>query len=131
MTGYAFVTGSSAGVDYDFHAALYLLAPQLEHLVRVHFKNAGLSTTTLDRVGVENELGLSTLMEDEMASEVLGEDLAFEIKALFCSAHGTNFRNEVAQGLLDAAVANSPDGIYAWWLILNLVFKSYWMQRVS
>lgn len=127
----ALATGLLAGFDFDFHTALYLLAPQLEHLVRLHFKHAGVSTTTLSKSGVENEVGLSSLMENERASEVLGEDLAFEIEALFCSPYGPNIRNEVAHGLLDHLIANSPDAVYAWWLILKLVVRAHLMQKAT
>ena len=55
-----------------------------------------------------------------------GEDLTYEIKALFCDPMGPNLRNNVAHGLLNDQQANSVEAVYAWWLGLQLVFNAYW-----
>jgi hypothetical protein len=115
-----------AGYDRDFVTALHLLVPQIEHMVRTHLKNAGTKTTNLDKDGIENENGLSTLMDMPEAVQVFGEDLAFEIKAIFCTAFGPNLRNEMAHGLLDENACYSPAAIYAWWLGLRIIFNTFW-----
>lgn len=115
-----------AGFDRDFAVSMHLLAPQIEHMVRFHLKNAGVKTTNLDIDGIENENGLSTLMGLAEAEAVFGKDLSFEIKALFCDALGPNLRNEVAHGLLDDDSFQSVHSIYAWWLGLRLVFNTFW-----
>lgn len=115
-----------AGFDRDFVTALHLLIPQIEHLVRVHLKQAGAKTTNLDKSGIENENGLSTLMDLPEAEQVFGKDLAFEVKTLFCDAFGPNLRNELAHGLLDEDACHSPFAIYAWWFGLRLVFNTWW-----
>jgi len=63
------------------------------------------------------------LPESEM---IFGEDLSFEIKALFCDAFGPNLRNELAHGLLDDKACQTIYSIYAWWLGLKLVFVTFW-----
>jgi len=118
-----------AGYDNDFVTSLHILVPQLEHLVRFHLKQRGVNTTNLDINGIENENGLSTLMEHEQAVEIFGVDLAFEIKALFCDSFGPNLRNELAHGLVSHGVAESAFSIYAWWLLLKLVFIPYWKTQ--
>lgn len=115
-----------AGFDRDFVTALHLLIPQIEHLVRVHLKQTGAKTTNLDKNGIENENGMSTLMDLPEAEQVFGKDLAFELKTLFCDAFGPNLRNELAHGLLDEDACHSPFAIYAWWLGLRLVFNTWW-----
>lgn len=115
-----------AGYDRDFVTALHLLIPQIEHMVRVHLKQAGAKTTNLDKDGIENENGLSTLMDLPEAEKVFGKDLSFELKTLFCDAFGPNLRNELAHGLLDENACHSPFAIYAWWLGLRLVFNTWW-----
>ncbi len=115
-----------AGFDQDFVTALHLLIPQIEHLVRVHLKQAGAKTTNLDKDGIENENGMSTLMDLPEAEQVFGKDIAFELKTLFCDAFGPNLRNELAHGLLDEDACHSPFAIYAWWLGLRLVFNTWW-----
>lgn len=115
-----------AGYDRDFVSALHLLIPQIEHMVRVHLKQAGAKTTNLDKDGIENENGMSTLMDLPEAEQVFGKDLAFELKTLFCDSFGPNLRNELAHGLLDEDACHSPYAIYAWWLGLRLVFNTWW-----
>lgn len=115
-----------AGFDRDFIVSMHLLAPQIEHMVRFHLKNAGVKTTNLDIDGIENENGLSTLMGLPEVEKVFGQDLSFEIKALFCDALGPNLRNELAHGLLDDDSFQSIHAIYAWWMGLRLVFNTFW-----
>lgn len=120
------------GYERDFAGALHLLVPQIEHLVRWHLKTAQVKTTTLDENGVENENGLSTLVDLPETSKIFGEDLAFEIRALFCDAIGPNLRNLLAHGLLDYDACESINSVYAWWLGLKLVFNHFWnAQRKS
>jgi Domain of unknown function (DUF4209) len=115
-----------AGYERDFVISMHLLIPQIEHLVRVHLKQAGAKTTNLDSDGVENENGMSTLMALPEADQVFGEDLAFELRSLFCDALGPNLRNELAHGLLDEGGCQSPYAIYAWWLALRMAFNTWW-----
>ena len=87
-------------------------------------KSVGGTTTTLDREGIEQEIGLSSLIEVPQAAEVLGDELAFEIRALFCSAFGPNLRNSVAHGLVTDQSVRSVYALYAWWLSLRIVWLS-------
>ena len=114
-----------AGYDQDFVKALHLLVPQIEHLVRVYLKQAGVQTTTEDD-GAENEKGLSALMDLPETEQTIGDDLSFEIKALFCDSYGPNLRNNLAHGLLDDQACQSVYAIYAWWFGLKLVFNTFW-----
>jgi Domain of unknown function (DUF4209) len=120
-----------AGYERDFIGALHLLVPQIEHMVRWHLKAANVKTTNLDKSGIENENGLSTLVDLPEVAQIFGEDLAFEIKALFCDAFGPNLRNELAHGLLDEEACQSIFSVYAWWLGFRLVFKAFWNARRS
>lgn len=118
-----------AGFDNDFVTALHILVPQLEHLVRFHLKQAGVQTTNLDQNGIENENGLSTLMENDAVKNIFGENMSFEIKALFCTPFGPNLRNELAHGLIGVDEAQSVYSVYAWWLMLKIVFNTFWNAR--
>lgn len=114
------------GFDGDFVNALHLLIPQMENLVRYHLKRHGESTTNIDKNGIENENGLSTLAENPKFEIIFGKDIAFEIKALFCDSFGPNLRNELAHGLLGFDDSQNTYSIYAWWLTFRLAFKTYW-----
>ena len=115
-----------AGFDRNFITALHLLVPQIEHMVRFHLKQARVKTTNLDNKGIENENGLNSLMAVPETEKIFGEDLSFEIEALFCDPSGPNLRNELAHGLIDDDACQSIDAIYAWWLGLKLVFNTFW-----
>jgi tetratricopeptide (TPR) repeat protein len=112
------------GFEYDFSNAIHLLCPQLEHMVRVKLKDVGAHTSNVDQDGVENENGLSTLLDLPEAEKVFGKDMVFEIRAVFADAIGPNLRNEVAHGLLDDNTASSIGSIYAWWMVLRLIVRS-------
>jgi len=112
------------GFEHDFGNAIHLLCPQFEHIVRVQLKEAGAHTSNIDREGIENENGLSTLMDLPDSVSIFGQDLVFEIKSVFTDALAFNLRNEVAHGLLDDNSSSSISAIYAWWMILRLVVRS-------
>ena len=114
------------GFERDFAAATHLLVPQIEHLVRTHIKETGRKTTTLNQEGVEQEKGLSALMDDPAVARIFGQDIVFEIKALFCDPLGPNLRNEIAHGLIDDRLGQSIYACYAWWFGLRLVFLTFW-----
>jgi len=118
--------GLTHGYNYDFASAIHVLAPQLEHLVRVHLQAAGKTTSTIGPSGVENENGLSSLMLSDDVADVLGEDLTFEIRVLFCDPSGPNLRNRVAHGLLNDQEAQAAEVIYSWWFMLRLLYIPFW-----
>lgn len=120
--------GLYAGYEGDFVAAVHILAPQLEYMVRHHLKANGAITTTLDAAGIENVNGLSTLVNLPQMLDVFGPDQTFEIRANFCDPFGPNIRNEVAHGLMDWRACQSPSSIYAWWFCLRLVFIDFWAR---
>jgi len=115
-----------AGYERDFVTALHLLVPQMEHLVRVHLKQAGATTTNINKDGIQNVNSMSTLMALPEAVQVFGKDLAFELNSLFCDTFGPNLRNELAHGLIDEDGCYSSYSIYAWWLALRLTFITWW-----
>ena len=120
--------GLDAGYRNDFTAAIHILAPQIENLVRHHLKEQGVITTTLDEDGIQQEIGLSSLVVKPEVGTIFGEDLQLELRCLFCDPAGPNLRNAVAHGLLRDADSESPNLVYAWWFCFRLVFLPYWGQ---
>ena len=115
------------GFERDFSNAIHLLSPQLEHMVRCQLKAAGAHTSNVDKEGIENENGLSSLMDMPEAAAVFGGDLVFEIKAIFTESIGSNLRNEVAHGMLDDNSSSSLASVYAWWMLLRIVVRSIYV----
>lgn len=118
-----FVKGLYCGYDYDFETAMYILAPQVEHLVRVFLKMRGVNTIVV-REGVEDEMSLNALVETEEIKHFFGEKIVFNIRMLFCEPLGANIRNDVAHGLADSEDGISLCFAYAWWFILHLLYYS-------
>lgn len=114
------------GFNHDFISSVHILVPQIEHLVRIHLKANNVITTFIDHRagGRETENGLSALMKLPEAKTIFGEDLSYEIRALFCDFTGPNLRNDIAHGLLDDQQINSVYSVYAWWFGLKLVVGS-------
>jgi len=121
----AVAQGLYAGYQRDFVAALHILLPQFENIVRTLLKGAGATTTTTDRTGITMEVGLSALVKDPKLVDILGEDLVFGICALMCTQVGPNFRNDIAHGLATSAHCNTPVGLYTWWFIFRLIFLQW------
>lgn len=115
--------GLLAGFDNDFMTAMHILAPQFEHFVRFQLKLRGVKTTNLDSNGIENENGLSSLLENAEVTEIFGANTVFEIKALFTDPLGPNLRNEIAHGLIDFSDGQILYAIYAWWFYLKIIMK--------
>lgn len=126
-----FAKGLFAGFDGDFASAIHLLVPQVENMVRAHLKAVGVKTTNIDKYGIENENSLSTLINLPEVPKIFGEDLAFELTALFCDAFGTNMRNQIAHGLLDYGECQSAQAVYVWWFVLRLTFVTFWNSMHS
>ncbi|RMR37955.1 hypothetical protein ALP36_02018 [Pseudomonas syringae pv. coriandricola] len=116
------------GMAGDFGMAVHFLIPQLENIVRFHMKGAGLKTSNTDLAGIENENGLSTLLDVDGVDAIFGTDIVFEMKALFCSPFGPNLRNTFAHGLMDDDDFYSADTVYAWWFMLKWVVMVHWAQ---
>ena len=114
------------GFSRKLGLAMYLLAPQIEHAVRMKLKDHDKITTHTDEKGITHEIGLSALMENfnEEIATILGEDLAFEIRFLFCEAAGPNVRNLVAHGLINDFECEGPQALYVWWFALRMLFPS-------
>lgn len=119
-----FKLGIDYGFNFKFCEAIHILAPQLENLVREQLKSLGVSTIVYDKqTSVQNEIGLSSLMQKPEINQLFDEITIFEIKALFTENIGFNLRNNVAHGLLNDNSINRIDTFYAWLLVLRIIFR--------
>lgn len=110
-----------AGYKGDWIIAIHLIAPLCESLVRnVLFLNTGQRYTIKNKDGSDNEPSLNTLLEKEELKKALGEDLIFALDTLFCNGLGSNFRNQVAHGLLTDERCKTSLIAYAWWLVISM-----------
>lgn len=112
------------GFTEYFSESIYLLTPQIEHLIRKTLKMAGVNTAVIDDLGNETEAGLGTLLNKAEAKKILGDPLHFNLKVLFTEDKAYNLRNNVAHGLLDDNTSQGDEVIYAWWLYLKIIVMS-------
>lgn len=121
------------GFEYEFAAAIHLICPQLEHMVRMLLKAQGVNTINYDD-GIANEVGLSNLLGPDrpQAKEILGKNLFFEMECIFTKPLGFNLRNNIAHGLLnDVEVTHLPGCTYAWWMVLRMIVLSAKYKKVN
>lgn len=121
--------GLYAGYCGDMVQAVHILVPQIENIVRVHLQHGGAITATTSQEGIVMENGMSTLVKLPQMATTFGEDLTFELTALFCDQNGPNLRNEVAHGLISKSACESDAGVYSWWLIFSLMFNTFWQAQ--
>lgn len=113
------------GYEGSFTAATYILAPEIENVIRQQLKLLGCDTTTIDvQTKLPNEVGLSTLIKDfgDKIESMFSPDFLFELKALFSDHAGPNVRNEIAHGLKNDDNFNGDVDFYVWWFGLRLLF---------
>ena len=111
------------GFDRDFLVSSHLLIPQIEHLTRILLQQEKIPTTTIDENGVESEKSINSLLEELKIYELLGRDLAEELKFLLTEPMGLNYRNKICHGLVNESPSDTD--IYIWWLYLRLAVNNY------
>ena len=109
------------GFEGRFTMASYVLAPEIENIVRAVLNQAGIVTTSVQN-GFQEEKGLSNLVKEKQLAQLFEPDFVFELKAIFCNHAGPNVRNVVAHGLKDDSWFDTLYDFYVWWFALRIVF---------
>ncbi len=124
-----YARGLAAGFAGDFLVATYLLVPQVENSLRhlLTLRGQLVSNLTSPR-GIQDEYSLNKLFEEHQAelADLLGENLVFDLEGLLVQRFGSNLRNEVSHGLLDADRFGPGLATYLWWLALKLCI-AFWL----
>ena len=81
--------------------------------------------------GLEQEVGMSSLMDHPEVAQCLGKNFAWELKALFCDLNGPNLRNNFAHGLETIKKGLSGWAFYAWWLVFRMIMVLRYDNGVS
>ncbi|MBD2764457.1 DUF4209 domain-containing protein [Kocuria sp. cx-455] len=113
--------GLVLGLSKNYGAAVSVLVPQLEQVVRVMLKRNNVYTLFVDEHGVESEKSLNALLDMTETENLLGAGVVMEMKAMLVVQGGPNLRNDVAHGLLNDNSAWSYSTLYMWWFCLRLV----------
>ena len=124
-----FLRGLYSGLMGDTMMAVHLLVPQLESALRFVLNQHGVDTGNIDSEGLEQNKALGKLLEFPELQQLLGDNLIFELRGVFCEKSGFNFRNRLAHGRVSTADCSSVAAVNAWWLILRICCVFYLLTK--
>ena len=114
--------GLYLGLTGDLYAAMHILLPQTEHMIRNLVDMCGDTTSFLGDDGREEYKPLSKLFQSEKLVECYNENILFTFQTLIDSRVGPNLRNLNAHGLLGPDTGNSG---------VALIFLSFLIKFLS
>lgn len=95
------------GLNNELYAAMHILLPQTENIIRNLAKMCGDTITYLKEDGTEEFKPLSQLLNAENLRESYDENVLFTLETLLDERGGPNLRNENAHGILSPAKGSS------------------------
>lgn len=114
-----FARGLHAGLYGDYAVAIHLLIPQFENGLRFFVElHLGKTVVSHHDDGTQMARLLDRLLRVPELSQVLGEDLVFDLQGLLIRQEGQNLRNNLCHGLVGDQIGQS--GMYFWWLCLRM-----------
>jgi len=101
--------GFEAYLNADYMVCCHILIPQFEAMVRrLIVLNGGIVLRQgQDPAAGDEYLSLDSLLDSEVAKDLMNEDMITYFKVLFTSSAGWNLRNQFSHGLLSAGSFNS------------------------
>lgn len=130
----AFLKGLVAGFNYDYLTSMSVLMPQVENAIREMAKTLDILTDKFDNKGIQEYLSLGSIINKLEDSELLEEDLIFNLRLFYVGELGYDMRNNVAHGLLsDDELDCSIQSMAVWWYTLRLCcdYSSDFNKRLS
>lgn len=130
----AFLKGLIAGFNFDYLTSMSVLMPQVENAIREMAKTLDILTDKFDNKGIQEYLSLGSIIDRLEDSELLEEDLIFNLRLFYAGELGYDMRNNVAHGLLsDDELDCSIQSMAVWWYTLRLCcdYSSDFNKRLS
>lgn len=123
------VEGLYYGFKKEFIAAIHILIPQIENILRNLILPTDNSLVNIDKDGKDTYKGLNTILSEEYREilwEIIGPDIYIDLKTLLDDEKGgLNLRNDLSHGLLSYDECNSVYSIYLWWLVFTWFYFLY------
>jgi hypothetical protein len=113
-----------AGFRGEMVQALYMLVPQFDHMIREALRTASVEMRQTSSMA-------SVPIEDPRVNKLLGEGLTLAFQGVLCDGGGAGLRHVVLEGRADEEICESPQALYVWWLILQLVLETGAIARVN
>ena len=115
----AFAKGWMYGVQGDLYTALHLMVPHFDRVLLDFLKGKGVPVMGRDnRTNADFEKSPEKFLDTKESIDILGKETVFQIKMLFYSELGFNYRNRIAHGLINDS---SYEQIYVWTFILKFL----------
>lgn len=99
--------GLHLGLNGNLYAAMHILLPQTENIIRNLVAACGDTVTFMNDNGCEEYKPLSKLLQSEKLAECYDENIVFTLQTLLDARVGPNLRNMNAHGLLDPNLGDS------------------------
>ena len=106
----------------------------LKNAIREMAKTLDILTDKFDNKGIQEYLSLGSIINKLEDSELLEEDLIFNLRLFYAGELGYDMRNNVAHGLLsDDELDCSIQSMAVWWYTLRLCcdYSSDFNKRLS
>ncbi|VBB06486.1 Hypothetical protein LUCI_1718 [Lucifera butyrica] len=128
-----FAEGLYYGFIGDFLLSTHLLIPQLENSIRYILEATGGYVPPLDDAGIQLEANVNSLLYNEKLTQILGEDIVFDLQGLLIEEFGSNMRNKLAHGLIDFYGFYDIESAYIWWITLRLCcgYKLIYLKQIG
>lgn len=114
-------TGLRLGLTGQLYAALHILLPQMEHMIRSLVDICGDTVTFLKDDGKEEYKPLSQLFRSDKLHECYNDNIIFTFQSIMDERAGENLRNLNAHGLLDTNNGNSESAFYFLCLVIKFL----------
>lgn len=117
-----FAKGLYHGLNGEYLLSSHLLIPQIENSFRFLLEGANIPTSKIAIKQPQTEHSFEKTITHPKMREMFPDDLIFTFLSLLSNvdSNGTNLRNELCHGLLEANQFINPFHAYAWGLILRM-----------
>lgn len=102
--------GLFLGLKGDLYAALHILLPQMENIIRYFVEVCGGKTYYIKQDGNVEDYVLGPLLDSSELNDCYDDNILFCLKGLLDKKEGSNLRNAIAHGFMEPG--NSLIGLY-------------------
>lgn len=118
----AFAKGWVYGIQGDVYTALHLMVPHFDRLLLDFLKGKDVPVMDRDKkTGADYEKSPGKFLDSKEVVSILGEETVFQIKMLFYSGLGFDYRNRIAHGFVNEGSQEEIFMKYTWTFILNFL----------